>query len=88
MESNRRLILAITSVVGIGSLLLGQTASNSKPPVAQPSFSNANSTASDTTSRPGRYQIFFNPNARADTFLVDTQTGKVWQFVDIHGYRR
>jgi hypothetical protein len=27
----------------------------------------------------GRFQIFFNPNVRADTFLLDTQTGKVWQ---------
>jgi hypothetical protein len=29
----------------------------------------------------GRYQIFFSPHVRADTFLVDTQTGKVWQVV-------
>jgi hypothetical protein len=26
----------------------------------------------------GRYQIVFNPNVRADTFLIDTQTGKTW----------
>jgi hypothetical protein len=26
----------------------------------------------------GRYQIFFGPHARADIFLLDTQTGKVW----------
>jgi len=26
----------------------------------------------------GRYQIVFNPNVRADTFLLDTQTGKTW----------
>jgi hypothetical protein len=26
-----------------------------------------------------RYQIVFNPNVRADTFLLDTQTGRVWQ---------
>jgi hypothetical protein len=26
----------------------------------------------------GRYQILYNPNVRADTFLLDTQTGKVW----------
>ena len=29
----------------------------------------------------GRFQIVFSPNARADTFMIDTQTGKVWQFV-------
>jgi hypothetical protein len=32
---------------------------------------------------PGRYQIVFNPNMRADTFLLDTATGRVWQFVQI-----
>jgi hypothetical protein len=26
----------------------------------------------------GRYQIVFNPNVRADTFLLDTQTGQTW----------
>lgn len=36
----------------------------------------------------GRFQIFFSPHARGDTFLVDTQTGKVWQlikFTDVRG---
>ena len=36
----------------------------------------------------GRFQIFFNPNVRADTFLVDTQTGKVWHlttYTDVIG---
>jgi hypothetical protein len=28
--------------------------------------------------RPARFQIFINPNVRADTFLLDTETGKVW----------
>lgn len=26
----------------------------------------------------GRYQLFFGPHARADIFLVDTATGKIW----------
>jgi hypothetical protein len=29
--------------------------------------------------QPGRYQIVVNPQVRADTFLVDTATGRVWQ---------
>jgi hypothetical protein len=29
---------------------------------------------------PGRFQIVFSPTARADTFMLDTQTGKAWQF--------
>lgn len=34
----------------------------------------------------GRYQIVINPHVRADTFLLDTVTGKVWirtQYMDI-----
>ena len=27
----------------------------------------------------GRFQVVVNPNARADTFLLDTATGRVWQ---------
>lgn len=36
----------------------------------------------------GRYVITFSPFARADTFLLDTETGKVWQltkFTDLEG---
>jgi len=32
--------------------------------------------------KPERYQLFFSPHARADTYLVDTETGKVWQQVE------
>jgi hypothetical protein len=35
-----------------------------------------------------RYQIVFNPSVRADTFMLDTQKGKVWrltQLTDIEG---
>ena len=27
-----------------------------------------------------RFQIVFNPNVRADTFLLDTKTGRIWRF--------
>lgn len=30
-----------------------------------------------------RFQVIFNPNARIDTFLLDTQKGKVWQLTRI-----
>jgi hypothetical protein len=38
--------------------------------------------------QPGRYQIVINPSVRADTFLVDTATGRVWMrstFVFLNG---
>jgi hypothetical protein len=39
-------------------------------------------------SNTARYQIFFSPFARADAYLVDTQTGRVWTkltFTDLQG---
>lgn len=37
----------------------------------------------------GRFQIIFNPSGvRADTFLLDTQTGRIWRptkFTDLEG---
>lgn len=35
------------------------------------------------SSQAQRYQIVFNPSARADTFMIDTQKGKVWQLTKI-----
>ena len=31
----------------------------------------------------GRYQLVLNPEFRGDAFLVDTQTGKIWQRTQI-----
>jgi hypothetical protein len=31
----------------------------------------------------GRFQIFFSPHARADVYLLDTETGKIWRPVTI-----
>ncbi len=42
----------------------------------------------DSNFENGRYQIFFSPHARADVYLVDTKTGKVWtnvQYTDVQG---
>ena len=39
----------------------------------------------------GRYVIVFSPIVRADTFLLDSQTGKVWELVtitDVNGQPR
>lgn len=31
----------------------------------------------------GRYQIFFSPHARADVYLVDTETGQIWKPITV-----
>lgn len=36
----------------------------------------------------GRYQIIFSPHVERDTFMLDTQTGKIWQltqYTDLNG---
>jgi len=43
--------------------------------------------ASTAQSHAGRYQIFFSPHARADMYLVDTETGKIWKPVTITNAR-
>ena len=35
---------------------------------------------------PGRYQIVFSPLVRADTFLLDTATGRVWTHPTFSAY--
>jgi hypothetical protein len=60
---------------GFASFLLSQTHQNTAPQPQQ-------------ASGVSRYQVVYSPNARADTFMVDSQTGKTWQFVtftDIEG---
>ncbi len=52
-----------------------------KDEIAQP-------TASCPESEVGRFQIVINKNIRADTFLLDTKTGRIWQnttFTDLKG---
>ncbi len=40
-------------------------------------------TAQVTPSEQGRFTIIINPSARADTFLLDTASGNVWQMVQL-----
>jgi hypothetical protein len=59
----------------VTTLALGQTAQTApKKPIVP---------TTQATPATGRYQIVMNPNARADTFLLDTQTGMVWHRVPI-----
>jgi hypothetical protein len=37
------------------------------------------------TVQSGRYQLFFGPHSRADTYLLDTQTGSVWRPLTVTG---
>ena len=39
--------------------------------------------AAPAQSHVGKYQLFFSPLARADVYLVDTETGKIWKPITI-----
>ena len=41
------------------------------------------SAAEEAAPVPGRYQIVFSPLVRADTFMIDTATGTVWQSANV-----
>jgi hypothetical protein len=44
--------------------------------------------AQETPSELGRYSIFINTSVRADTFLLDTVSGQIWQlgkYTDLEG---
>lgn len=68
MSRKRIVTLAALAFLSLGvtSFLMGQAT----PIAVKQGSTNAPSV--------GRYQIFINPNVRADTLLLDTQTGKTW----------
>jgi hypothetical protein len=60
----------IVGLLCCGTCVSAQTPN--KAPASNPSTANHIS---------GRYQLFFSPHARADQYLVDTETGRVWEKV-------
>lgn len=70
MNLNRLMPVLVLAATGLGC--------NQQPQVTPVSAA--------APARPQRYQVFFSPHVRADTFLVDTQKGRVWvltKFTDI-----
>jgi hypothetical protein len=64
----------IAIFVGLLLLVNGLALQSQTPTPAKPQPAPSQPSASTM----GRYQLVFNPSVRADTFLLDTQTGKVW----------
>lgn len=58
----------------LASFLMGQATPKARPVEAG---------SANAAPVPGRYQIFTNPNVRADTFLLDTETGRIWVQVEV-----
>jgi hypothetical protein len=69
------------SVFALSAVSWSQTKASvpSKPTVN--TLSDSTKSQPQAISAPGRYQIFFSPNVRADTFLVDTSTGRIWRMM-------
>lgn len=65
--------MAVVALFVVGVVVLAETPGRSNQQVSSP---NPN----------GRFQIVINTNVRADTFLLDTWTGKTWtpvQYTDL-----
>ena len=73
--------IGVVVVVALGMASIGSAAET--PPTAQPPHTPATPSASD-----GRFVIYFSPHARADVYLVDTKTGRIWKpvtYTDVAG---
>ncbi|MCC6498580.1 MAG: hypothetical protein IT193_20250 [Propionibacteriaceae bacterium] len=83
MEADRRSVLTWLAAAMLGAALLVE---RRLPGVT---YAQAPNVAAPTGTQGGRYQIIFNPSGiRADTFLLDTQTGKIWRptkYTDLRG---
>jgi hypothetical protein len=77
MEAGMKMLFGIVLILA-GSAV-GQ-ATKTPQPSKQPKPSVE---ANATQNRVGRYQIFFSPHARADVYLVDTETGQIWKPITI-----
>lgn len=73
----RKLVGAVVVIAMVASAT-AQTAKAPKP--AKPQTAAA---AAPAQSHVGKYQLFFSPHARADVYLVDTETGKIWKPITI-----
>lgn len=72
MRNHAAVVLAFVVV----AVATAQTAKELQP-AKQPTA------AAAAQSHVGRYQIFFSPLARADVYLLDTETGKIWKPITI-----
>jgi len=74
----KMLVALVALVTGCA---LGQT--TMKMPQTKAPKNRSQESSAMQNSRVGRYQLFFSPLARADVYLVDTETGQVWKPITI-----
>jgi len=73
-----RKLVGVVSVFVLVACAIAQTAKTPQP-AKQPTTA----AAAPAQSHVGKYQLFFSPHARADVYLVDTETGKIWKPITI-----
>jgi hypothetical protein len=71
-------------VLILAAYAVGQTA---KAPQSAKTPKPSQEVSAPQVSHVGRYQLFFSPHARADVYLVDTETGQVWKPITITNAR-
>lgn len=69
-------VVVVVLIVVVGAIAqAARSPQSSKQPTGVASTS--------AQSHVGRYQLFFSPHARADVYLIDTETGKIWKPITI-----
>lgn len=69
-EAKMKKIVVVVVLFVMATCAIAQTAKAPQP-------------AAPASSHAGRYQLFFSPHARADVYLLDTETGKIWKPITI-----
>jgi hypothetical protein len=70
------IVVVIFVVVACANAQTGKAPQQAKQPTAV--------AAAPPQSHVGKYQLFFSPLARADVYLVDTETGRIWKPITIN----
>jgi hypothetical protein len=74
MSKNHLPVTVAVALTAAGILLVQKGIDTAQAQTRQPT--------APTATRDGRFQIIFSPSGlRADTFLLDTQTGRAWRKV-------
>jgi hypothetical protein len=71
-------------LIAVVLILAGCAIGQAAKPTQQPKTTPKIEAVPAPQSLVGRYQLFFSPHARADVYLVDTETGLIWKPITIN----
>jgi len=84
----RRIAVAMALMVAFSIVPVDGMAKEKKPPPPKDAMAKENKSPSPVSPREKnteRYILYFSPHLREDTYLLDSQTGRVWKQVKTVG---